>query len=92
MTVILDCLIEIIKPKTMTKDGFNINLNQNLWLLLISITALGASEYYCLPVTKIFAIIISILSSTSMLCTLTAYTINYVRDKLCKNSSNKKES
>lgn len=90
--MIRDYLIEIIKPKNMTKDVININLNQNLWLLIISISALGASEYYCLPVTKNFAIIISIMSSASMLCTLTAYTINYVRDKLCKNNSNKIES
>ena len=89
MSDISNYFLNLFKPEIMAKDGININLNQNLWLLLISISALAASEYYCLGITKIFSIIICTMSTISMLCTLTAYTINYVREKLCKDNSAK---
>jgi len=38
-------------------EKFNINLNQNLWLLLIAFVSIGLSEYYCLKSLYIFSLI-----------------------------------
>jgi len=65
-------------------EKFNINLNQNLWLLLITLIALGVREYFCLNSLYIFAFILTIMSIISIIFTLTAYTIRYCMDKLKK--------
>jgi len=60
----------------------NLNLNQNLWLLIVSLTSLGASELFCLKYLFIFSIIITILSLTSLCFTVTFYTYRYCKDKI----------
>lgn len=62
-------------------DKLNINLNQNLWGLLISFTSLGISEYFDLKILIVFGLILSIISSLSYLVTTIAYTINYWKNK-----------
>jgi len=59
-----------------------INLNQNLWALLISLTALGTGEFYCLYNLKHFGFILSTLTGISYVFTLIAYTINYWNQKV----------
>lgn len=62
-------------------DDIKIKINQNLWALFISFATLGATEYYDLKILLIFGIV---TSSVSFLITITAYTINYWRDKMSK--------
>jgi len=63
------------------KEIPSFNLNQNLWLLLIALSGLGASEHFCLGITKIFSIILVSMATLSMAITLFAYTLNYVKRK-----------
>lgn len=65
----------------MSADQFKINLNQNLWALVVSLLTLGAAEYYCLKTLFWFGVILSGLSTISLLVTLFSYTVNYVRNK-----------
>jgi len=66
----------------MKTDEFKINLNQNVWVLIISLLTLGFSEYFCLKTLFVFGVILSILSSISILITLIVYTIKYSKSKL----------
>lgn len=66
----------------MTADNFKINLNQNLWGLLLALVTLGASEYFNLCTLYWFGFILSILASISFLFSLIAYTINYWKGKM----------
>lgn len=66
------------------ENSFNINLNQNLWALVISLTALGIGEYFQLQNLKKFGILLTITTSVSYLITLVAYTVNYWRNKMRK--------
>jgi len=68
-------------------ESFKINLNQNLWGLLISYITLGISEYYKLTTLYWFGLITSILCILSFTFTLIAYTINYWNEKINKNSN-----
>lgn len=63
-------------------DNFKINLNQNLWGLLVSLLALGLSEYFCLSTLYCFGIILSIIATSSFVITLIAYTIKYWKEKM----------
>ena len=63
------------------EDKFKINLNQNLWVLIVSFLSLGLAEYYDLPKLKCLALILSVGSLISVLLTLLFYTINYCRNK-----------
>ncbi len=65
----------------MKTEDFKINLNQNLWLLIISILTLGVSEYFCLKYLFYFGFTLSILSSISVIITLIFYTKNYIEKK-----------
>lgn len=65
-------------------DDIKIKINQNLWALFISFATLGATEYYDLKILLIFGIVTSSVSCVSFLITITAYTINYWRDKMSK--------
>jgi len=65
-------------------DNFKINLNQNLWGLLICLLTLGIAEYFKLCTLYIIGIIISVFACLSFLITLTAYTINYWKSKMNK--------
>lgn len=64
------------------KDIFKINLNQNLWALVISLAALGFGEFYCLEKLTLFGWVLSIISGLSCSATLIAYTIHYFTRKL----------
>jgi hypothetical protein len=65
----------------MTLSNVNVNLNQNLWFLIVTLAALGAAEYYNLCTLYWFGLILSSIASISFSITLTAYTINYVKNK-----------
>jgi len=62
-------------------DNFKINLNQNLWGLVISLTSLGASEYYELKTLYWFSVIILAIMIISIVMTTYAYTKSYVLKK-----------
>lgn len=57
-------------------DNFKINLNQNLWGLLVCLLTLGVGEYYELCTLYCFGYILTVMTSISFAFTLTAYTIN----------------
>lgn len=63
-------------------NEFKINLNQNLWVLIISFSGLGFSEYFDLQKLLSISYILSIVSSISVFITLIFYTINYSKNKL----------
>ncbi len=63
------------------EDKLNINLNQNLWGLVVSYAALGVAEHWCLKVLFWFACVASAGMTISVLVTLFFYTLNYCRKK-----------
>jgi cytochrome c oxidase subunit IV len=63
------------------EDQFKINLNQNLWGLIFSFTALGLSEHYHLETLFRFALASSAIMLASVLATTISYTITYCRKK-----------
>jgi len=65
----------------MTIDNLKINLNQNLWGLVVSLASLGASEYYELKTLYWFSIIILVIMTISIAFTIYAYTKSYVSQK-----------
>jgi hypothetical protein len=62
-------------------EKFNINLNQNLWGLVVGLAALGAAEHYNLCKLAWFGFFVSGLMSLSLLVTTIAYTIRYCRGR-----------
>ena len=62
-------------------ENFKINLNQNLWALIVALLTLGSSEYFNLNATFYFGLCLSIITSISLLITLFCYTKNYVKNK-----------
>ena len=62
-------------------DKININLNQNLWVLIVSLLGLGFSEYFILPKLESISFILSLIASFSIVLCLFFYTINYCKDK-----------
>jgi len=62
-------------------DNFKINLNQNLWGLLVSFGFLGAAEYYELCVLFWFSVIPAAAMVISICFTTFSYTKNYVSKK-----------
>jgi hypothetical protein len=62
-------------------DQFKVNLNQNLWGLLVGFGALGAGEYYKLCTLFWFSVVISVIMVTSVGFTTLAYTLNYWKQK-----------
>lgn len=67
---------------TFIEDKFKINLNQNLWVLVVGFLSLGFSELHDLPKLKILALVLSIGAILSVIVTLFFYTYKY-----CKNKS-----
>lgn len=65
-------------------DVFRINLNQNLWSVVISFSALGISEYYKLNILFWLSLILSVAMTLSVIVTTSAYTWNYCHDKFNK--------
>lgn len=64
------------------EEKFNINLNQNLWGLLIAYLALGASEHFHLVWLFRVSAVISAGLSLSALFTFAFYTYRYCRKKM----------
>ena len=63
-------------------DQFKINLNQNLWGLVVGLNGLGVAEYFGLRVLFWFAVGVSAILLLSVAVTTVAYTINYWNNKL----------
>ena len=66
------------------EDKFNINLNQNLWGLVVAYAALGVAEHWCLPWLFKLSRIAAIIMTASVFFTGIAYTWNYCRAKVQK--------
>jgi len=64
------------------EEQFKINLNQNLWGLLVGLSSLGVAEYFGLCVLFWFAFVVSAIMVPSVAATTLAYTINYWKHKL----------
>lgn len=62
-------------------DKFKINLNQNLWGLLVSFGFLGAAEYYKLCVLFWFSVIPAVVMVISVCFTTFSYTKRYMNKK-----------
>ena len=63
--------------------NFKINLNQNLWALVIGLLGLGLSDYFLLGRwIRILSGITATAALTSLLICLVAYTVRYVSDKV----------
>lgn len=62
-------------------DQFKINLNQNLWGLVVSFAALGVAEHFKLCTLFWFAAITSAIMLLSVAVTTVAYTVNYWKHK-----------
>jgi hypothetical protein len=63
-------------------ENVKVSLNQNLWGLLLSFGALGASEYFHLTVLFWLASVASVAMLLSVIVTTAAYTIRYCKNKL----------
>lgn len=68
----------------MNADNFKINLNQNLWGLLLALITLGTAEFFKLRTLYCFGVFLSSLTSISFIVTLLAYTLNYWKGKMKK--------
>ena len=63
-------------------DMLRINLNQNLWGLVVSYSAVGLSQRYGFHELWWLAFVMSCFMSLSVLMCLVFYTVNYCRNKL----------
>lgn len=66
---------------SVSADNFKINLNQNLWGLIVSYVFLGAAEYYELCVLFWFAIFPAAVMMSSVVLTTCSYTGKYIKNK-----------
>jgi hypothetical protein len=64
------------------EDKFKIDLNQNIWGLIVSLLALGLGEYYHLPNLSGFGWWLSLGFSLSVVISFNFYTWNYCKKKL----------
>lgn len=62
-------------------EQFKINLNQNLWGLVVGLAALGLAEYFRLCTLYWFAFVAAAVMLASVAATTLAYTINYWKNK-----------
>ena len=62
-------------------EQFKINLNQNLWGLIIGFSSLGLAERYSLRTLFWFAVFVSVIMILSVAFTTYAYTVNYCKNK-----------
>ncbi len=63
-------------------DSFKINLNQNLWGLIVAFGALGVAEQYQLRTLFWFASVVSFVMTFSVIITSSVYTYKYCKGKL----------
>jgi hypothetical protein len=62
-------------------EQFKINLNQNLWGLVVGLVGLGAAEQFNLCTLFWFSVVVSVVMVASVGVTTLAYTINYWKNK-----------
>ncbi len=62
-------------------ESFKIDLNQNLWGLVVAYAALGAAEHWELKRLGCLSLIMAIGMTLSVLVTTLFYTVNYCRSK-----------
>lgn len=58
-------------------ENFKINLNQNLWGLVVSLISLGAAEYFKLCTLFWFSLVVALIMTISIAVTTYAYTVTY---------------
>ena len=63
-------------------DSFKINLNQNLWGLIVGLFGLGIADHFNLCTLFWFSFLVSVVMVVSVGVTTYAYTINYWREKM----------
>jgi len=66
---------------TSPQDQVKINLNQNLWGLVVGLSAMGAAEHYNLCTLFWFSVVVSAIMVASLAVTTLAYTSNYWKNK-----------
>lgn len=64
------------------EEQFKINLNQNLWGLVVGLSGLGVAEYFGLCTLFWFALVVSGIMVLSVIFTTAAYTYKYCKRKL----------
>jgi len=64
------------------EDKLNINLNQNLWGIVVSYAAVGLAERYGFHQLWWLAFIVACCMSASVVVSFAFYTYNYCRQKL----------
>jgi hypothetical protein len=62
-------------------DVFRINLNQNLWGLIVAFVSLGSAEYFNLGNLFWFAFALAVIMMVSITITTFAYTVIYLRNR-----------
>lgn len=62
-------------------EDVKINLNQNLWGLIIGFVSLGASEYFELCTLFWFSIVVAVIMTLSIGATTFVYTTSYIKNK-----------
>jgi len=62
-------------------EDVKINLNQNLWGLIVSFAALGASEYFKLCTLFWFSFVVAVIMTLSIAATTFSYTVAYMKKK-----------
>ena len=67
---------------TAPHEAFKMNLNQNLWGLVVGFIGLGLGERYCLHTLYWCSLALSVVMLLSLVFTTPAYTINYWRNKM----------
>jgi hypothetical protein len=68
-------------PAAAVEDKFHINLNQNLWGLVVTYGALGVAEHWRLHWLFCLSFVVAIGMSISVLATFSFYTVNYCKKK-----------
>jgi hypothetical protein len=63
-------------------DKFKIELNQNLWAVIITFLSLGLSEYYDLSHLFCLSYILAIVCTISFIITIVFYTWKYCYNKV----------
>lgn len=62
-------------------DNFRINLNQNLWGLVVSFSFLGGAEHYNLFTLYWLSLIPATAMIISVCCTTFSYTNRYIKNR-----------
>lgn len=67
---------------TNLQEQFKINLNQNLWGLVVAFVSLGVAEHFKLCTLFWFSVFISFIMVASIAITTFAYTKDYYRKRI----------